>query len=125
LVKVSKGTLKYMCLPVNMDKSHTVQNLDALSTIVRSAKLANVIIKSAEETLIDAIAECALQIVKGTVPVSEKSKAARLQEILPFIKFLSKKSVSRRRKRNFLLRGGSALLTSFLPQVINYVTRHL
>ncbi len=110
---------------MNMDKSHTVANLDTLSTLARNPELADGIIKSASETLIDAITECALQIVKGTVPVSEQTKAERVKEILPFIKFLAKKSVSRRRKRNFLLKGGSALLSLFLPPVISYVTTHL
>ncbi len=108
-----------------MERSHTVANLDTLSTIARSPRLAKAIIKSAEETLIDAISECALQIVRGTVQVTEKSKADRVKSVLPFIKFLTRKNVSKKRKRNFLLKGGVSLLSLILPPVISYITQSL
>ena len=108
-----------------MEHSQSVANLDTLSTIARNPKLAKSIIKSAEETLIDAITECALQIVSGTVKVTEKSAAERVKQVLPFIKFLSKKKVSNRRKRSFLVKYGAKVLSIFLPPVISYITSNL
>ena len=108
-----------------MEHSKAVAHLDTLSSLARHPRLAKGIIKSAEDTLIDAIAECALQIVTGVVKVSEESKPERLKKILPFIKFLASHRVSCRKKRNFLLRGGSYILNLILPPVLGYIAKHL
>ena len=105
-----------------MERSKTYANLDLLSAVARSPpKLGKAIIKNAEDTLIDAISECALQIVEGTVPVTETSKAARVKKVLPFLKLLSKRKLSRRKKRNFLLQKGFGLLALIIPPVLSYI----
>lgn len=87
-----------------MERSKTVAQLDVLSAIASNKpKLTKAIVQNSDDTLIDAISECALLIVSGTIPVTKKSKAERVQKVIPWIKLLSKKSVSRKKKRNFLL----------------------
>ena len=109
-----------------MERSKTVSHLDLLSAISTSKpKLAKAIIRNAEDTLIDAVSECALQIVSGTIPVTEPSKAERVRKVAPLLKILTKKSLSRRRKRHFLLAKGFSLLALIIPPVLSYVVNRL
>ena len=106
-----------------MEKSKAFANLDVLSVLTKaSPKVTITIIKEAGDSLLDAISECARQIVAGTVQVDE-NKVADLSKLLPVLNILAQKKTSRKKKRFILMKKGFAILAVILPPVIQYILR--
>lgn len=78
-------------------------------------KTACAIIKAGDKQLMDALCECALNILKGVVPLSSRQRG-RLQKYKHHLRALAKKTLSSQKKKALLQKGGflGALLNPIL-----------
>jgi len=72
-------------------------------------------VRKCDKSFVDCISECAKNIIKGTVPLTNRQKT-RLRRSRNDIRALSVKKTSLRKKRKILQKGG--FLTSLLPPVL-------
>lgn len=80
-------------------------------------KQARAVIKVADNDLVKAVCECALNLLKGTVAVNKKQKR-KLRRYKNLMRKLASKSVSVRSKRA-LLQKGSGLLGLMIPAAMS------
>ena len=111
---------RFIC---NMSK-HMKDNLPYLQVLVKSKpklhKLLEhgpVIIEHGPVSLITSICECALNLLKGVIPLTPRQKH-RLAWYKTHLRGLASKKVSRKRKKQFLNQKGGNLLTALLPPVL-------
>jgi len=71
--------------------------------------------RNCDRSFIDCISECAKNIIKGNVPLTNRQKV-RLRRSRNDIRALSMKKTSLRKKRKILQKGG--FLTALLPPVL-------
>ena len=72
-------------------------------------------LQHADNSLIAAICECALNILKGNVELT-KAQKAYLSRMKKFIRLLAKKSVSLKKKRKHIVQKGGSFL---IPLLVN------
>ncbi len=97
--------------------SKRIRNQAPLLKQLSKAKpnFAKAVIKAANKDLLDSLAECSLNVLKGTVPLSPCQKK-RLQRHKHCLRQVSNKRVSRERKRKVLQTGG--FLASLLSPIV-------
>jgi len=72
-------------------------------------------VRKCDRKFVDCISECAKNVIKGNVPLSER-QMTRLRHKRQDLRALSKKKTSVRAKRKILQKGG--FLTALLPPVL-------
>lgn len=104
-----------------MENSHTAKNLDYLTVLSRgNLPVSRNLLKNADDNLIDALSECVLQIVNGTVQIEHETARRKLEKLKPTLLLLAKKNCTRGRKRRFFLTKGLRLLELLLPPVLSF-----
>ena len=73
-------------------------------------------VRKCDKSFLDCISECAKNIIKGTVPLTN-SQMSKLRRRRNDIRALSVKKTSLRKKRKILQKGG--LLSALLPPVLS------
>ena len=93
-------------------------NLPYLQVLVKSKpKLPKLHIEHGPVSLITSICECALNLLKGVIPLTPRQKH-RLGRYKTYLRRLASKNVSQKRKKQFLNQKGGNLLTALLPPVL-------
>ena len=95
------------------------QQHSALCTLAREKpKARNLLLLKAKRPIIDALSECALNVLKGSVKLSDKQKT-KLRRFRHYLRELAKKRVSLKKKKEISQRGGfiPALLGAILPVI--------
>ena len=104
-----------------MNKTPTAQNLDYLTVLSRGdLPVSKALLKHADDTLVDAISECCLQIVNGTVKIEHDSARRKLEKLQPVLLHLAQKTYSRKKKRQLLLGKGLRILEICLPPALHF-----
>lgn len=104
-----------------MEGTHTAKNLDYLTVLSRGdLPVSKAVIKHADDTLVDAISECCLQIVNGTIKIEHETARRKLEKLLPILQQLAEKSCSRKKKRELLLGKGLRVLELCLPPALQF-----
>lgn len=80
-------------------------------------KQARAVIKTADNDIVKAVCECALNVLKGTISVNKKQKR-KLRRYKNLMRKLASKSVSVKSKR-VLLQKGSGLLGLIMPAALS------
>ena len=93
--------------------------LDALAK--SNPKLGKVLIDNVPTTVITAICECCLNLLKGVIPLTPRQKR-RLARYKAHLRALANKRVSRKKKKQYLNQKGGSLLTALLPPVLRVLT---
>ncbi|GAU89852.1 hypothetical protein RvY_02354 [Ramazzottius varieornatus] len=107
-----------------MEDTATARSLDFLTVLSRGdANVSKALLKNADDTLVDAISECCLQIVNGTVKIEHESARRKLEELQPILQQLAEKSYSRKEKRELLLGKGLRVLEICLPPALHMARR--
>ena len=97
---------------------HMKDNLPYLQVLVKSKpKLRKLLIEHGPVSMITSICECALNLLKGVIPLTPRQKR-RLTRYKTHLRGLASKKVSRKRKKQFLNQKGGNLLTALLPPVL-------
>ena len=73
-------------------------------------------VRKCDKTFVDCVSECAKNVIKGNVPLTNRQKA-KLRRSRNDIRALSVKKTSLRKKRKILQKGG--FLTALLPPVLS------
>ena len=81
-------------------------------------KLRKMIIGHAPDHVLMAICECALNVLKGVIPLTARQKR-QLSRCRTHLRGLANKKVSKKQKKRYLTQKGGGLLTTVLPPVIN------
>ena len=91
---------------------------EAVLNVLAKAKPALVrkIIQPAHRDLIDAISECSLNILNGTIPLSPYKKKT-LKRYVQKLRLLARKSTTVKKRKN-IIQTGSGLLTAVLGTVL-------
>ena len=76
------------------------------------------IIGHAPDHVLMAICECALSVLKGVIPLTQRQKR-HLSRYRTHLRGLANKKVSKKQKKLYLTQKGGGLLTTVLPPVIN------
>ena len=76
------------------------------------------IIGHAPDHVLMAICECALNVLKGVIPLTQRQKR-QLSRCRTHLRGLANEKVSKKQKKRYLTQKGSGLLTTVLPPVIN------
>ena len=95
------------------------QQHSALRTLAREKpKTRKLLLAKAKRPVIDALSECALNVLKGSVKLSDKQKS-KLKRFKHYLRELSKKRVSLKKKKAISQLGGfiPALLGAILPVI--------
>lgn len=79
------------------------------------------VLKAADSSLVIAICECALNTLKGNVPMSTPLKR-KLSRFKKFLRTLAKNTTSWKRKRKFLVQKGGAIIPLLLGAVLSALT---
>ena len=104
-----------------MEQSKTAQKLDYLTVLSRGDTVTNkALIKNSDDLLVDAISECCLQIVDGSVKIEHEYARKKLQRLKPVLLQLAKKSCSRGKKRRLLMGRGLRILELCLPASLDF-----
>ena len=94
-------------------------SLPYLQVIAKSKpKLRKVLIDNVPANVITAICECALNLLKGVIPLTPRQKR-RLVRYKTHLRALANKKVSRRQKKLYLNQKGGGLLTALIPPVLS------
>ena len=94
-------------------------NLPYLQVLAKSKpKIRKVIIEHGPSDVMLCICECAVNVLKGTVPISASQKR-RLLRYKKHLRALANKRISRAKKKKLLNQKGGNLLSAFLPPVLN------
>ena len=81
-------------------------------------KLLKMIVGHAPDHVLLAICECALNVLKGVIPLTQHQKR-QLTRYKTHLRGLASKKVSKKQKKRYLTQKGAGLLTTVLPPVIN------
>ena len=81
-------------------------------------KLRKMLVGHAPEHVLMAICECALNVLKGVIPLTQRQKR-QLTRYKTHLRGLANKKVSKKQKKRYLTQKGGGLLTTVLPPVIN------
>jgi hypothetical protein len=81
-------------------------------------KLRKMLVAHAPSDVVMAICECALNLLKGVIPLTLRQKRV-LSRYKTHLRALANKKVSQKRKRKYLSQKGGGILTSVLPPVLN------
>ena len=104
-----------------MEQSKTAQKLDYLTVRSRGDSATNkALIKNSNDLSLDAISECCLQIVDGSVKIEHEYARKKLQRLKPVLVQPAKKSCSRGKKRRLLMGRGLRILELCLPAALNF-----
>ena len=81
------------------------------------------VVNNCEKELLDAVCECSLNVLKGTVPLKKRERKC-LEKYKNHLRALTDKGISRRKKKAVLQKGGflQALLTPILTVLGNILT---
>ena len=94
-----------------------------LPVLKRIAKLGDKVkrdyVRKCDKEFLDCISECAKNVVKGNVPLTNRQKT-RLRRSRNELRALSVKKTSLRKKRRILQKGG--FLTALLPPVLGILS---
>ena len=93
-------------------------NLPYLQVLAKcKPKLRKLLIEHGPVSLVTSISECALNLLKGVIPLTPRQKR-RLARYKAHLRGLANKKVSRKKKKQFLNQKGGNLLTALLPPVL-------
>ena len=95
------------------------QHHSALCTLAsEKPKTRKILLEKAKRPVIDALSECALNLLKGSIKLSEKQKK-KLKRFKNYLRELANKRVSLKKKKLITQRGGfiPALLSAILPVI--------
>ena len=93
-------------------------NLPYLQVLVKcKPKLRKLLIEHGPVSLVTSICECALNLLKGVIPLTPRQKR-RLAQYKTQLRGLVNKTVSRKKKKHFLNQKGGNLLTALLLPVL-------
>ena len=97
---------------------HVKDNLPYLQVLVKSKpKLRKLLIEHGPVSMITSICECALNLLKGDIPLTPRQKR-RLVWYKTHLRGLASKKVPQMRKKQFLNQKGGNLLTALLLPVL-------
>lgn len=82
------------------------------------------LLRVADSRLVDAISECALNILRGNVPLTKAHKA-RLRKHAPALRKIADSSVARSGKRRSLAQRGGSLLPAMLAPLLGALLANL
>ena len=104
-----------------MEQSKTAQKLDYLTVLSRGDTVTNkALIKNSNDLSLDAISECCLQIVDGSVKIEHEYARKKFQRLKPVLLQLADKSCSREKKRCLLIGRGLRILELCLLATLNF-----
>ena len=90
------------------------ESLPYLQVLAKSKpKLRKILINNVPESVIVAICECCLNLLKGVILLTSRQKHLRA---------LANKKVSRKRKKQYLNQKGGNLLSALLPPVLGVLS---
>ena len=95
------------------------QQHSALCTLAREKpKSRKLLLKKAKRPIIDALSECALNLLRGSIKLTEKQRK-KLKRFKNYLRELADKRISLKKKKLITQRGGfiSALLSAILPVI--------
>lgn len=100
--------------------SHQLQQHAPLLKLLSKSRHRNVtgIIKAIDSPFIDLLCECALNVLKGNVPLSRQQKRD-LSKYKQQLRFLSNKKNALKKRRGLLQRGG--FLKALIPPVLTLI----
>ena len=84
-------------------------------------KLRKLFIKNFPESVITAICECCLNMLKGVIPLTPHQKR-RLAQHKTQLRALANKKVSRKKKKQYLNQKGGNLLVALIPPVLGVLS---
>jgi hypothetical protein len=94
-------------------------NLPYLHVLIKSKpKLRKLLIEHGPPSLITSICECALNLLKGVIPLTPGQKR-RLARYKAHLRGLANKKVSRKKKKQLLNQKGGNLIKALLPPVLS------
>lgn len=96
------------------------QHLEHLKLLAKS-KTKKKILQKCPDTLIKAVCECAINALKGNVPLSKRQK----EKLIPFKKAVRKlgdKSIPLHKKRKLLIQKGDGFLSFLIPTAISVLS---
>ena len=97
-------------------------SLPYLQVLVKSKpKLRKILIDNVPESVITAICECRLNLLKGVIPFTSPQKR-RLACYKTHLRALANKKVSGKKKKQYLNQKGDNLLTALLPPVLGVLS---
>ena len=97
-------------------------SLPYLEVLAKSKpKLRKVLIDNVPASVITAICECSLNLLKGVIPLTPREKR-RLARYKAHLRALANKRVSRKKKKHYLNQKGGGLLRALLPPVLGVLT---
>jgi len=70
-----------------------------------------------DKDVVDGVCECALNTIKGTVPL-ENSQKKKLSKYKKLLRYLATKKASTKRKREILIQHGKGILPFLIPAAI-------
>ena len=81
-------------------------------------KLRKMIVGHAPNHVLLAICKCALNVLKGVIPLTQRQKR-QLTRYKTHLRGLANNKLSEKQKKRYLTQKGAGLLTTVLPPVIN------
>ena len=104
-----------------MEGTPTAKNLDYLTVLSRGdTSVSKALLRHADDTLVDAISECCLQIVNGTIKIEHESARRKLEKLQPILQQLAEKTYSRNKKRELLLGKSLRVLEICPPPALQF-----
>ena len=93
-------------------------SLPYLQVLVKSKpRLRKILIDNVPDSVITAICECCLNLLKGVISLTSPQKR-RLARHKTHLRALANKKVSRKKKKQYLNQKGGNLLTALIPPVL-------
>ena len=97
-------------------------SLPYLQVLAKSkTKLRKLLIDNVSATVITAICECCLNLLKGVIPLTLRQKR-RLARYKTHLRALANKKVSRNKKKQYLNQKGGNLLAALLPSALGVLS---
>lgn len=93
------------------------QHIEHLRLLARSKKKVS-LLRKCPNTFIKALCECALNILKGNVPLSKRQKS-RLSPYKKVVRELGKRSLPLYKKRRLLIQKGEGFLGFLIPAAVS------
>ena len=87
----------------------------------KNPKLRKLLIAHSPPEVLTPICECALNVLKGTVPLTPRQKR-RLARYKTHLRALADKKVSRKQKKSYINQKGGNLLTALIPPVLGILS---
>ena len=87
-------------------------------------KLRKLILLHGSPNLVTCVCECALNVLKGTVPLTNSQKR-KLSRYKTHLRQLANKKVSRIRKKSILNQKGGSILSALLPPILETLSNLL